>query len=53
GPLLDNNEDLINSIKNIDIINKKYKSMYENFYDRFCTFESGDSAKTIVQRFFK
>lgn len=52
GPLLKTNEDLIQSIENINQVQETYKDKYEAFYNRFCTFETGTAAKSIVQRFF-
>lgn len=52
GPLIKENEELIEAIKNINNIEKQYEDKYTQFYNRFCTFESGHSAKTIVDKFF-
>ncbi|MBI5974449.1 CDP-glycerol glycerophosphotransferase family protein [Staphylococcus canis] len=53
GPLLKHNDDLIQAIQNIDTINTQYQSKYEQFYKRFCTFETGTAAQRIVNQFFK
>lgn len=52
GPLIKTNDELIDSIENIDVIQNTYKEKYRNFYDRFCTFETGNAAEDIVKRFF-
>ncbi|WP_325167836.1 CDP-glycerol glycerophosphotransferase family protein [Staphylococcus devriesei] len=52
GPLIKENRELIEAIKNIDNIEKQYEGKYNQFYNRFCTFESGQSAKKIVDKFF-
>ena len=52
GPLLKTNEDLIQSIEKINQVQETYKDKYDAFYNRFCTFETGTAAKSIVQRFF-
>ena len=52
GPLIKENKELIEAIKNIDNIEKQYEDKYNQFYNRFCTFESGQSAKKIVDKFF-
>ncbi|EGQ0310596.1 CDP-glycerol--glycerophosphate glycerophosphotransferase, partial [Staphylococcus pseudintermedius] len=52
GPLLYNDNELINAIKNIDNINRTYANKYSAFYNEFCTFENGTSAQTIINRFF-
>ncbi len=52
GPLLKDNETLIDSIKNIETINKSYQEKYDKFYDKFCSFEKGNAAKRIVEKLF-
>lgn len=52
GPLIQTNKELISSIKNIDDVQDTYKEKYENFYNRFCTFENGEAAQKIVRKFF-
>ncbi|MCD9067386.1 CDP-glycerol glycerophosphotransferase family protein [Staphylococcus pasteuri] len=52
GPLLKTNEQLIEAIKNIDKVKKDYKWKYDQFYKQYCTFETGNAAKTIVEKFF-
>lgn len=53
GPLIKTNDELVNSIKNIQHIKSEYQKKYDEFYKRFCTFENGTAAKEIVNRFFK
>ena len=50
GPLLKTNDELIESIKNIDEIEKEYSEKYEEFYKRFCSIDDGDASKRIVKR---
>lgn len=52
GPLIKNNENLVESIKNIDDIKHEYQDKYNQFYKRFCTYETGEAAKKIVDKFF-
>ena len=53
GPLLFTTEEVVDSIKNIDLIEQKYKSRYEEFYDRFCGWEDGQAAKKVVESVFR
>src|SRR5699024_6182174 len=48
GPLLETPEELLEAIKNIDLINESYKSRYEDFYNRFCRFEDGNASKRVI-----
>lgn len=53
GPLLFTTNEVIDSIKNIDIINEEYKEKYEEFYNRFCNLEDGTASKKIVDEVWK
>jgi len=53
GPLLFTTEEVVESIKNIDLIEREYRSRYEEFYDRFCGWEDGQAAKKVVESVFK
>ncbi|RIO55831.1 CDP-glycerol glycerophosphotransferase family protein, partial [Staphylococcus hominis] len=53
GPLIKTNDELIESIKNINDVQINYQEKYKQFYNRFCTFEKGVAAKIIVDKFFK
>lgn len=52
GPLIKTNDSLIKSIKNIERIQQQYQMKYEKFYDKFCSYESGTAAQSIVHNFF-
>ena len=52
GPLIQTNDELIDSIQKIDSVEVEYKEKYSHFYNRFCTFETGEAAKKIVHKFF-
>lgn len=52
GPLIKTNETLIHAIKNIEQIQQEYKMKYEQFHERFCSYENGTAAQSIVERFF-
>lgn len=53
GPLLQDNESLIQAIENIGEVQDSYQDKYEAFYNKFCTYETGHAAEQIVDKFFK
>lgn len=53
GPLLMNNEQVVNAIINIDDIKKEYKDRYSKFYNRFCLWDDGNASKKTVEKVFK
>lgn len=53
GPIIKDNDELIDNIKNIDEVNEKYLQNYEEFYERFCSLCKGDSAKKIIEEVFE
>ncbi len=53
GPLVKNNDELIETIENIDDVSKSFEEKYEEFYNRFCSICKGDSGKKIVEEIFK
>ncbi|SCT50020.1 CDP-glycerol:poly(glycerophosphate) glycerophosphotransferase [Staphylococcus cohnii subsp. cohnii] len=52
GPLIKKNNELIIAIKNIEEVQKKYQEKYEQFYNKFCTFEDGNATTRIIERVF-
>jgi len=53
GPLLYNTDEVIDSIKNIDEVQKKYSGTYEEFYERFCGWEDGNASENCIKEVFK
>jgi CDP-glycerol glycerophosphotransferase len=53
GPLVFTSEEVIDSIKNIDIIEQQYEERYKGFYNRFCGWEDGHASKKVVESVFK
>ncbi len=49
GPLLYTTEEVIDAIKNIKEISKKFASRYDEFYERFCGWEDGHASENIVK----
>ena len=52
GPLLHTNEQLLEALKNMDSINKKYKERYAEFYERFCNVDDGHASERIIEKVF-
>ncbi|PTI68477.1 CDP-glycerol glycerophosphotransferase family protein, partial [Mammaliicoccus vitulinus] len=52
GPLLKDNDSLIEAIQSIEEVNENYKNKYKDFYEKFCSFEKGNAAKRIVEKIF-
>ena len=53
GPLLRTNDELIDSIKHIDLTMENYKEKYEAFYQKYCYLEDGNATQRIVNRVIK
>lgn len=53
GPLVFNTEDIIHTIKNIDIVNNQYKEKYKKFQETYCPLEDGNASKRVVDRVFR
>ena len=47
GPLLMNNDEVVDAIRNIDRITRDYSEKYDRFFDRFCYLEDGNASKRI------
>lgn len=52
GPLLYNNEEVVEAIKDIDEISQDYAERYEAFYERFCSLEDGHASENVAKRVF-
>ena len=53
GPLLKTTDEVIDSIVNIDDVEKQYAQKYDEFYERFCSIEDGNASKRIVEKIWK
>jgi CDP-glycerol glycerophosphotransferase len=47
GPLLKTTDEVIDAILNIDDLKEEYADKYDEFYERFCSFEDGNASKRI------
>lgn len=52
GPEIYTNEELVNSIKNINTIKKGYKEKYEKFYEKFCGIGHGTASEEVIDIVF-
>lgn len=53
GPILKTSDEVIASIQDLSRVEEQYKSKYEMFYDKYCGWENGTSAKQVVQAVFQ
>lgn len=53
GPLLYTSEEVLNSVKNIEQVEKKFSLKYANFYDTFCSLDDGNATKRVVKTIFE
>ncbi len=49
GPLLYNMNDLVNGIKNLDEIERKFKNSYDKFYKEYCNLGHGNASKKVIE----
>ena len=52
GPELYTNDEVIESIKNIDKIKTQYKEKYNTFYEKFCGIGHGDASEKVINIVF-
>ncbi len=53
GPLLFTTDEVIDSILNLSELTKEYQAKYDEFYDRFCSWECGNSSQKVVEKILK
>lgn len=53
GPLLKTTEDVIDAITHIDETTKQYKSAYDAFRNKFCTYEKGTASQEVFDSVLK
>ena len=53
GPLLFTDEEVVAAIKNIDNIIVEYKDKYDDFYEKYCSLETGHAAEMVAKRVFE
>jgi CDP-glycerol glycerophosphotransferase len=52
GPIIRTESELYSAIKNIIAISHDYVDKYAEFYERFCSYDDGNSAKRIIDKVF-
>jgi CDP-glycerol glycerophosphotransferase len=52
GPVVHDAAGLIDALKSVDVDRAHYRERYDEFRQRFCTYESGQAARAVVQEFF-
>lgn len=53
GPLIKDNDYLIECIENIGAVEEEYKERYDKFYEKFCSICKGHSSEEIIKRVFE
>ena len=52
GPVLEDQQQLFDAIRNIHHIKDEYSEKYNEFYQKYCDLEKGDSAKLVSETVF-
>ena len=52
GPLLYNERELFEALRNIDTIKNDYEAIYNEFYDRFCCIDDGHASERVADIVF-
>lgn len=52
GPILTDNDQVLDALKNISKVQDEYKEKYEIFYDRFCCIDDGHAAERVCEKVF-
>ena len=53
GPLLFTTEEVVEAIKKLDQIKDEYNKKYDDFYNKYCSWEDGEASKRVVEAVFK
>ena len=53
GPILKNNDQVMDAIKNISNVQEDYRDKYQTFYNRFCAIDDGHASKRVAEKVFK
>ena len=53
GPLVFTTEEIVEAIKNIDQLEMDYKEKYDQFFQKFCSWEDGQASKRVVGTVFE
>ncbi|MFD2830963.1 bifunctional glycosyltransferase/CDP-glycerol:glycerophosphate glycerophosphotransferase [Corticicoccus populi] len=53
GPLLSTNDEVLDSIKNIQDVQENYNERYTTFYNRFCSWDDGKASEKVFKDVFE
>ena len=53
GPMLKTTREVVESIKNIDSYEMFFRDRYDQFYEKYCSFDDGHASKRIVEIVFE
>ena len=53
GPIIKDNDHLIECLENIDDVKEKFKEKYDEFYEEFCSICNGHSSEEIIKKVFE
>ena len=53
GPIIQEDADLLDAVKNIERVEKEYAEAYQTFTERFCYLEDGHSTERVAKKVFK
>lgn len=53
GPILTETNEIMESIHNLDTVQRNYQQKYDLFYKKFCKWDNGLASKNIVEKIFK
>ena len=52
GPLLMTSEEVVDAIMNIENIKEQYSDVYEEFYQKFCSWNDGKATERVFKKVF-
>lgn len=53
GPLVYHNDEIIDSIQNIEKVNREYAEKYQAFREKFCSLDDGEATERVVDKVFE
>lgn len=53
GPLVKNTNEVIESLQNIENVQRNYKEKYQEFYNKFCNWDDGNASRNTVEKVFE
>lgn len=53
GPILSTTEEVMESIREIELIKQMYHEKYTRFYDKYCAWEKGNASEIVAKQVFQ